>query len=117
MNTYSEFIGKNDPFVFSLDFFATWNCSVDASSSFLYNYFFAYLQTQEMQSQSPKVEKMPCASMTEAKNPLTRSSTKNNALKNVSKKNNQTASRNLSLPAMTPRKTQSKKLSTDQHKH
>ncbi|XP_074348027.1 uncharacterized protein LOC141686839 isoform X2 [Apium graveolens] len=77
--------------------------------------FYRERKTREMQSQSPKVEGKSGASTTEAKNPLTRSSTKNNAFKNVSKKNSQTPSRNLSLPAMTPRKVQSKKLSKDQH--
>lgn len=70
-----------------------------------------------MQIRSPKVEGKSCASSTtEAKNPLTRSSAKNNAFKNVSKKTTQMQSRNLSLPATTPRKIHSKKLSTDQHK-
>ncbi|KAK1359430.1 TPX2 domain-containing protein [Heracleum sosnowskyi] len=78
--------------------------------------FYRERKTQEMQTQSPKVEGKSCGSKTEAKNPLTRSSVKNNTFKNVSKKNSQTPSRNLSLPAMTPRKIPSKKLSTDQQK-
>ncbi|KAL1812245.1 hypothetical protein ACET3Z_022310 [Daucus carota] len=78
--------------------------------------FYRDRKTQELPSQSPKVEGKSSASATETKNPLTRSAAKNNAYKNVCKKNSQTPSRNLSLPAMTPRKIHSKKLSTDQHK-